>query len=422
MHALVDDEPGVTRDRNYAPASHADKHFSIVDTGGFEPESKDELVAQIREQTMVAVEESDLVVLLTDGRGGLNPGDREIHHLLKKSEKPVIVAVNKVDGPEHEDLVHDFFPLGADTLVSISSAHGYGISQLLDTIVALLPEEPPLEEVDQGVIRLATIGRPNVGKSSLINRILGEQRLLVSEKPGTTRDTVDTTVTMQGGRTYLLTDTAGIRRKSKVSQKLETYSIIKALKGIERCHIALVLMDALEAVTEQDVKIAGYAYERGRAVILLLNKWDLLPPEKRDLRLYRDQISQRMKYLSFAPILAISALTGKRVPEIFRTADQLYVQFSATVSTPELNRLLSEITKKHAPPRYQNKNVALKYITQVSTKPPTFAIFANYPEGVHFSYKRYLSNQIREHFGLELTPIRLLFKPKSDSHRKGKTR
>jgi GTP-binding protein len=417
--ALVDGEPGVTRDRNYAHAIYAGKHFSIVDTGGFEADSSDELFAKMREHTMVAVEESDLLLFLTDGREGLTPADREIYHLLQRSAKPVILVVNKIDGPEHEDLVHDFFALGADRLVSASADHGYGIRHLLDTVAALLPEETSPEEAQHGAIRLATVGRANVGKSSLINRILGEQRLLVSEKPGTTRDAIDTIITVQG-RTYILTDTAGIRRKSKVSEKLEKYSILKALKGIEHCHLALVLMDALEAVTEQDVKIAGYAYERGRAVIFLINKWDLLPPGKRDLRTYREQINQRVKYLSFSPVLAISALTGKRVSEIFPVADELFRQFSATVSTPELNRLLFELTQKHAPPRYMNQAVTLKYITQISIMPPTFAIFTNRPEGIHFSYQRYLSNQIKEHFGLNLTPIKLVFKPKSGPHQKRK--
>jgi GTPase len=418
--AIVDNEPGVTRDRNYAHALYAGKHFSIVDTGGFETHSSDDLLVHMREHTMVAVDESDLLLFLTDGREGLTPGDEEIYRLLYRSGKPVILAVNKIDGPEHEDLSHDFYALGADTLVSISAAHGYGMRDLLDTIVNLLPEEASPESVSPGAIRLATVGRPNVGKSSLINRILGEERFLVSEKPGTTRDTIDTLIAVNG-RTYVLTDTAGIRRKSKVNEKLEKFSILKALKGIEHCHIALVLMDALEAVTEQDVRIAGYAYERGRGVIFLINKWDLLPPEKRDLKLYREQISQRLKYLSYAPILAISALTGKKVPEIFRIADKLFAQFSATVTTPELNRLLSNLTRKHAPPRYMSQPVTLKYITQISSMPPTFAIFTNRPEGIHFSYNRYLSNQIREHFGLDMTPVRLLFKHKSEKREKGKS-
>jgi GTP-binding protein len=417
--AIVDDEPGVTRDRNYTQITFQEKTFTLVDTGGFEPLSSDPILSQMREQAILAMEEADGIVFLTDGREGLTPGDQDVFNLLRASGKPVIVAVNKVDGPEHEDLVHDFYALGADTILFLSAAHGYGVPTLLETIADLLPETTGEEGLQQEFIRLAIIGRPNVGKSSLINCILGEKRLLVSEVPGTTRDTIDSVVTVNDKR-YILTDTAGIRRKSRVNKKLETFSIVRALKGIEHCHIALLVLDASEGVTDQDVKIAGHAFERGRAVIVLLNKWDLVPFDMQKKNPFLDDIERRMKYLNFAPVLTISALTGKRVPRIFDVVQKVYSQYTARVPTGALNRVLSDAVSKHTLPRHKNLPVKLNYITQVSIKPPTFAVFANRPEGVHFSYRRYLINRIRDQFELDSTPVRLVFRSKSEDRRKGR--
>ena len=419
--AIVDDEPGVTRDRNYCQVTFQEKTFTLVDTGGFEPLSADPILSQMREQAMLAVDEADGIVFLTDGREGLTPGDQEVFGLLRASGKPVLAAVNKIDGPEHEDLVHDFYALGADSILSLSAAHGYGVPTLLETIAGLLPETAEETGVQQEFIRLAIIGRPNVGKSSLINCILGEKRLLVSDIPGTTRDTIDSVVTANG-RSYLLTDTAGIRRKSRVNKKLETFSIIRALKGIEHCHIALLVMDASEGVTDQDVKIAGYAFERGRAVIILLNKWDLIPSEMQNKNPLASEIERRMKYLNFAPVLTISALTGKRVPRIFDVVEKVYSQYTTRIPTAALNKVLTDAVSKHTLPRHKNLPVKLNYITQVSIKPPTFAVFTNRPEGVHFSYSRYLINQIRDQFQLDSIPIRLVFRSKSEPRRKSRKR
>ena len=392
--AIVDDLPGVTRDRNYELVTYGDRTFTVVDTGGFEPVTENPILVQMREQAVLAVEEADLVVFMADGREGLTPGDREVFQLLRCSAKPVLVAVNKIDGPEHDDLMLESHEMGAETLFPLSASHGYGIPSLLDEIVAHLPE-PSAAEIgeEEGIIRLSVIGRPNVGKSSLINAVLGENRLLVSEIPGTTRDTIDSVIKIED-RTFVLTDTAGIRRKSKVAEKLEKFTIIRALKGIEQSHVAVVVMDASEGVTDQDAKIAGYAYERGRAVVLVLNKWDLVPPEMRNKNPFLDQIEQRMKYLAFAPIVTTSALSGKRVSKIFGAVKDVYAQYTTHIATAALNRMLEDTVQRHTPPRYKNLTVRLNYITQSDTMPPTFTIFTNRPEGVHFSYQRYVINRI----------------------------
>ncbi len=419
--AIVDNEPGVTRDRNYALV-HADgKSFSIVDTGGFEPLSEDPILSSMREQAMVAVEEADLVVFMADGREGLTPADREVFNLLRRSEKTALVAVNKIDGPEHEDLVHDFYSLGIDQIYPLSAAHGYGVPDLLDTIMQSVPDETSDAGVAERPIRIAAIGRPNVGKSSLINHILGEQRLVVSEAPGTTRDTIDTEVIFKG-RSYIFTDTAGIRRKSKVDARLEKYMIIRALKGIEHCDVALLLMDASEGITDQDVKIAGYAHDRGRAVALVLNKWDLVPTDKKNKNPFIDEIARKMKYLSYAPIVPISALTGKGIDKLFSTVKQIHRQYITRIPTPALNRMLIEATEKHTPPRFRNLAVKLKYITQTGDSPPSFVVFCNRPEAIHFSYHRYLVNQIRDAFKLDWTPIRLIIKQTAQREIKPKKR
>jgi len=419
--AIVDNEPGVTRDRNYAQVNIDGRTFSIVDTGGFEPLSEDPILSRMREQAMVAVEEADLVVFMADGREGVTPADIEVFNLLRRSEKGALVAVNKIDGPEHEDLAHDFYSLGVDRIYPLSAAHGYGIQDLLDTIAQHLPEEEAPGGPEERPVRIATIGRPNVGKSSLINRVLGEQRLVVSDAPGTTRDTIDTEVTFKG-RSYIFTDTAGIRRKSKVDARLEKYMIIRALKGIEHCDVAILLMDASEGITDQDVKIAGYAHERGRAIALALNKWDLVPPEEKKKNTFTDDIARKMKYLSYAPIVNISALTGKGIDKLFSAVNNIHKQYTTRISTPALNKVLMESVEKHTPPRVRNLPVKLKYITQTGEAPPTFVVFCNRPEAIHFSYHRYLVNQIRDAFKLDSTPLKLIIKQTEQREFKPKKR
>ncbi|MBI4776617.1 MAG: ribosome biogenesis GTPase Der [Deltaproteobacteria bacterium] len=415
--AIVDRAPGVTRDRNYSPARWNDHEFTIVDTGGFEPVSEDALSVQMREQTLLAVEEADVILFLVDANAGLTHDDRDIYLRLSRSEKPLIVCANKVDGPEHERLADDFFGLGAESIFPISSSHGYGVSSLMDHLVTLLPERTQTIEQETAAISVAVVGRPNVGKSSLINSILGEPRLLVTDIPGTTRDAIDTIVEKDGHR-FLFKDTAGIRRKSRVGLRLEKYSVMKSLKSMEECHIALLLIDATEGVSEQDVRISGYAYERGMAVILLLNKWDLLESEAKDLNRHKQELERKLKYLSYAPILPISALTGKGLHRLFDIILDLYREYTTRVATPELNDLIQSAVSKHSPPRFRNRPVKFYYATQTGIRPPSFLIFANAPEGVHFSYERFLANQIKARFHLEMTPVRLVFRARSEPSRR----
>jgi len=415
--AIVDRTPGVTRDRNYSPVRWNDHEFMIVDTGGFEPVSEDALSVQMREQTLLAVEEADIILFLVDAGTGFTHDDRDIYLRLSRSGKPVIVCANKIDGPEHERLVDDFFALGTDLIFPISSSHGYGVSSLMDHLVTLLPAETQTIEQESAAISVAVVGRPNVGKSSLINAILGEPRLLVTDIPGTTRDAIDSIVE-KDGRRFLFKDTAGIRRKSRVGLRLEKYSVLKSLKAMEECHIALLMIDITEGVADQDVRIAGYAYERGMAVILLLNKWDLLESEAKDLKRHKQEIERKLKYLAYAPILPTSALTGKGVHRLFDLILNLYREYTTRVSTPELNDLIQSAVSKHSPPRYRNRPVKFYYATQIGIRPPSFLVFANAPEGVHFSYERFLANQIKARFHLEMTPVRLHFRARSEPSRR----
>lgn len=408
--ALVDNFPGVTRDRIYGDASWNDIEFTIVDTGGFSLEDDDDFALQIRFQVKQAIEDADIIVLLLDGKHGISPFDKDIVKILRSVTKPVFYAVNKIDGAEQEKNMYDFCSLGIDKLYPVSSEHRYGISDFLDDLVLALPEF--VHEKSQDIIKLAVVGRPNVGKSSLINRILGENRLLVSDIPGTTRDAIDTACDING-KSYLLIDTAGIRRKGKVSKKLEKFSIIKALRSLDRCDVALIIMDADEGTTDQDINIAGYAFERGCGCILLLNKWDLIEKDTNTAKKHYERLRMEAKYLSFAPVITISALTGQRVSKIFKLVDEVYSQYSIKIGTGQLNRILDRAVKKNEPSLYRGKRLKFYYATQVSAKPPTFICFVNYPDAIHFSYKRYLINQIRAEAKLDNTPIRLFFRQRT---------
>ncbi|MFB3925723.1 MAG: ribosome biogenesis GTPase Der [Syntrophales bacterium] len=414
--AIVIDEPGATRDRNYADASWRGRTFTIIDTGGFEPASKEKILAQMREQAVIAVEEADVVLFVMDGREGLMPSDREITDLLRRSRKKVYYVVNKIDSPRQESLVHEFYSLGSDRLFPVSAEHGLGIGELMDTVIEDLPPAVLPEEGAEERIKIAVIGRPNTGKSSLINKILGYERTIVNPMPGTTRDTIDTPFELNG-RHYLLIDTAGIRRKSRISLTLEKYSIIEALKTLERCDVALILIDAVEGVAEQDVKIAGLAFEKGVLCILLVNKWDLIEKDNSTVGTYVKAIKEHLKYLDFAPILFISAMTGQRVMNIFDTLQEAYAQYTKRIRTSELNRSVRQFLDANPPPRYRNKPNVFSYTTQTSVKPPTFVFFVREPRAVHFSYRRYLTNRIRETFGFEHSPIRVIFRKKSGSSR-----
>jgi len=409
--ALVDNFPGVTRDRHYGDATWNDFEFTLVDTGGFI--EGDAFSEGIRFQVLQAIEDADVVVLLLDGKAGISPFDRDLVELLRSTAKPVFYAVNKIDGAEKETRVSDFYSLGVEPLFAISAEHRYGITDFLDTLVEALSgiAKGPARAAAEGTIGLAVVGRPNVGKSSLINRILGKERHLVSDQPGTTRDAIDSLCRVDG-KAYLLIDTAGIRRKRKVTQKIEKFSIIKALRSLDRCDVALIVLDASEGISEQDISIAGYAFERGCGCIFLLNKWDLLEKDTHTAKKYLEELRMQAKFLSFAPAMTVSALTGQRVTKIFKMVDDVYRQYAQRIGTGQLNRIVEAATVKNPPPLHRGKPLKFYYTTQVSTRPPTLVCFVNYPQAVHFSYKRYLINQIREHAGLDKTPLRILFRPR----------
>ncbi|MDL1983249.1 MAG: ribosome biogenesis GTPase Der [Deltaproteobacteria bacterium] len=408
--AIVDDFPGVTRDRNYGDATWNDVVFTLVDTGGFLSDDKDDFANEIRFQVLQAIEDADVIILLLDGKAGISPYDRDIIEILRTTEKPVFYAVNKIDGLEQETNLYDFYSLGIKKLYPVSAEHRYGVHDFLDDLILAFPKYDSVQTED--MIKLAVVGRPNVGKSSLINRILGEKRLLVSDIPGTTRDAIDSVCNIDG-KPYLLIDTAGIRRKGKVSKKIEKFSIIKALRSLDRCDVALIVMDADEGITEQDINIAGYAFERKCSCIMLLNKWDLVEKDSKTAKKYYEQLKIESKFLSFAPAITISALTGLRVPRIFTYVDEVYNQYAARIKTGQLNRIMELAIKKNEPSLFRGKRLKFYYAAQVTAKPPTFVCFVNYPDAVHFSYKRYLINQIRERAGLDKTPIRLLFRQRT---------
>jgi GTP-binding protein len=409
--AIVIDQPGATRDRNYAACTWNDKPYILIDTGGFEPAATEGMLVQMREQTQLAIEESDIIIFLMDGREGLLPADRDIAALLRGFEKPVFYAVNKIDGLKQETLSYEFYQLGMETIYTVSAEHGLGVGELMDEVTRLLPETPEPADVEDR-IRIAVIGKPNVGKSSLVNRILGYERTIVNPVPGTTRDAIDTPFTF-AGRPYLLVDTAGIRRKSRVSLTLEKYSVIQAIKAISRCDIALMLIDAEEGVTEQDAKVAGLALENGTACIVVVNKWDAVEKDERTIGKYVREIKDKMKFLDFAPILFVSARTGQRVVKIFAAVDSVYSQYTRRVSTPELNRKVQEFLAANPPPQYRSRSNPFNYVSQVAVKPPTFVFFVGDPRAVHFSYERYLMNQFREALALDQVPLRFFFKKKS---------
>ncbi len=405
--ALVDSLSGVTRDRHYGSVSFDNREFTVIDTGGFYLSDSDRFVQKTHDQVRYAIEDADAIIALFDGTRGVSPHDHDIMGLLRTTSKPVIFAVNKMDHIKREESLTDFYAFGIDAVLPISAEHGHGIYELLERVTAHLPDTEN-EEISEPV-KLAIIGRPNVGKSSLVNRIIGEERVIVSEMPGTTRDAIDTRVQVNGND-YLLIDTAGIRRKSKVSEKLEKYAVVKAMDAIARCDIALIMIDAADGIVEQDIKIAGYAYEKGRACIFLLNKWDLVEKSDDTFKRFKEDLEYQASYMSYAPFLTISAKTGRRVPKIFETIDIVYEQFCHHSATGPLNRIIQNAVEQTEPSMFRGRRLKFFYATQIAEKPPTFVCFVNHPEGVHFSYQRYLVNRLRESLGLDKVPIRLFLR------------
>jgi GTP-binding protein len=408
--AIVWDEPGVTRDRNYADVEWEDSTFTLIDTGGFEPASKDRIFIQMREQCQLAMDEADVILFLMDGKEGLTPSDKEIVDILRRLNKPVFYIVNKIDGPKHEEKALEFYALGVEPIYSISAEHGYGANGLMDEVIKALPTLTE-KKWDKDIIKVAVVGRPNVGKSSLINRLLGYKRVLVDEVPGTTRDAIDTLFERDGKR-YALIDTAGIRRKSRISLRLEKYSIVEALRTIDRSDVALLLLDSREGVTDQDARIGGFIHDKGKGCILVVNKWDLVEKDSQTMVRYEREVRENLKYLAYAPILFISALTGQRIRKVMDVVDHVSEQTKKRIPTSPLNKYFGEWVEKFPPPLYKSRSVKLNYITQVSTAPPTFVIYANFPDEIHFSYERYLMNQMRGTWGFEGVPVRFRFRKK----------
>lgn len=408
--AIVYNEPGVTRDRNYADVVREDHSFTLIDTGGFEPVSKDRIFIQMREQCQLAMEEADVILFVMDGKEGLAPSDREIADILRRLNKPVFYVVNKIDGHRKEEKVFEFYELGMEPLFSISAEHGYGLNELMDEVIGVFPSSIE-EERDGETTKVAILGRPNVGKSSLVNRILGYRRVLVDEAPGTTRDSIDTRFE-RDEKKYTLIDTAGIRRKSRISLRLEKYSIVEALRTVDRCDVALLLLDPEEGVTDQDARIGGFIHEKGKGCIIVVNKWDRVEKDSQTIGKFEKKIHEGLKYLTYAPILFISALTGQRVKKVLDSIDRVAEEATKRIPTSPMNKALEAWVKRFPPPTFRMRQVKMNYITQVAVGPPTFNIYTNFPEGVHFSYERYLLNQMRTTFGFLGVPIRIQFRKK----------
>ncbi len=409
--SIVEDTPGVTRDRVYAETNWRGRNFTLIDTGGIEPESEDIILSQMREQANLAIEMADVIIFLTDIKQGVTAADQEIALMLKKSGKPIVLVCNKADNYEKaKQDIYEFYNLGIGDPYPISAANALGIGDVLDAIYEHFPEKDA-DEDDEEVIKVAVIGKPNVGKSSLINKILGENRTIVSDIAGTTRDAIDSYFENDKGK-YVLIDTAGIRKKNKVNERIEKYSVIRSLLAIERADVCLMMIDANEGVTEQDTKIAGEAHEAGKGVIIVVNKWDEIEKETGTLEKYKKEVYAKLAYLSYAPIIFISAKTGQRVDKLFDMINDVAKQNAMRISTSVLNQVINEAIAIVQPPTDKGKRLKILYGTQASTKPPTFVIFVNNKDLFHFSYERYLVNQIRKEFGLQGTPIRIIVREK----------
>ena len=411
--SIVEDTPGVTRDRLYAECEWRSRKFNIVDTGGIEPGTDNEILAFMRAQAEIAIQNATVILFVCDIKTGLTASDHEVAKMLLKSGKPVVLAINKMDQVGHTNPdIYEFYNLGLGDPIPVSAVHGHGTGDLLDACFEYFPPEEE-EELEDDVIKVAIIGKPNVGKSSLVNRILGEQRVIVSNVAGTTRDAVDSYFENEKGK-YLLIDTAGMRKKSKVDDPIEKFSVLRATMASERSDVCLILIDANEGVTEQDTKVAGLAHEAGKACIIVVNKWDAVEKDDKTMDHMREEVRRDLSYMPYAPILFISALTGQRVPRLFELINYVNDQAAMRITTGMLNTLLADATARVQPPSDKGRRLKVFYMTQVGVRPPHFVCFCNDAKLFHFSYQRYLENQIRNTFGLEGTPVRLTIRQKSD--------
>lgn len=409
-NAIVDDQPGVTRDRIYGRGDWRGRFFSLIDTGGFDPSQTEGIWKEMKEQVILAIEEADAIVFLLDGTSGIMPMDRDVSDYLRRHAKcPVFHAVNKIDSENREELAPQFWSLAPDDLYLISAEHGRGIDDLLDALYPIMPEEEP--EEDRVSISVAVIGKPNVGKSTFINKLLGKERLLTHDAPGTTRDSIDTYFS-RGEKHYRFIDTAGIRRRSRISERIEIFSVIKALKAIDHCNVAVLLIDAVEGATDQDAQVASYADEHGKALVILLNKWDLVEKDGYTFDQVAKEIKEKLRHVDYAPVLSISALSGQRVPKVLDAIDTVDVQHSRRIGTSELNDFVETAVKLHQPPISNGKRIKFYFATQYASRPPRFVLFTNRPRDIQVSYERYLINQFRDVFGFEGTPLKITFRPR----------
>lgn len=411
--SIVKDSPGITRDRIYADVNWLDQTFTLIDTGGIEPDSNDIILSQMREQAQIAIDTADVILFMVDVKQGLVDADAKVADMLRRSHKPVVLVVNKVDSFEKMMAdVYEFYNLGIGEPYPISSVNRLGLGEMLDEVIGYFPETSGVVEEDDR-IRVAIVGKPNVGKSSLINKLLGENRLIVSDIAGTTRDAVDTEIT-HNGKDYIFIDTAGLRRKNKIKEELEHYMIVRTVSAVERADVVVLLIDAVEGVTEQDAKIAGIAHDRGKAMIIAVNKWDAIEKDNKTVNEYSAKIRQILSFMPYAEILYISAATGQRLPKLFDTIEMVSENHAMRVQTGVLNEIMSQAVAMQQPPSDKGKRLRLFYITQVSVKPPTFVIFVNDKELMHFSYTRYIENQIREAFGFQGTPLKFVIRERKE--------
>lgn len=411
--SIVQDTPGVTRDRVYTEAEWLRHTFTMVDTGGIEPESSDVIVAQMRRQAQLAMETADVIVFIVDGKEGLTGADYEVAQMLRKSKKPIVLVVNKIDSLKDEDHAYEFYNLGIGEPVTISASQGLGLGDMLDRVVEHFDTIYSEEEEEEENIRIAMVGKPNVGKSSLINKLLGEDRVIVSNIPGTTRDAIDSTIENELGK-FTLIDTAGLRRKSKVKEEIERYSVIRTLAAVERADVCILMIDAEEGVTDQDEKIIGYAHEMNKAIMVIVNKWDLVEKDDKTMEKYKKDLSLNLNFIGYAPYLFISALTGQRTHKVLQMAKECYDNYNKRIATGVLNDVISKAVLMKEPPIVALKRLKIYYVTQVATKAPTFVFFVNDTNCIHFSYQRYLENQLRNAFDFKGTGIKMEFRERKE--------